>query len=288
MAHIIHATTKVRKGFKMTKEIIQYPTPLSVEFGVNVRQFNEELFALIEDLKDTINENNLKALSAFQIGNYNNVIVVKNEDGSYLELINPSLIAHSGKITKEEKTAYYNGLTAEITRFENVSLVYQDIDAKNCSLRAEGDLAILLQRKLDYLFGATFIQKMSSDERDKFELKLEYGTNIGMQDYCPTTFFRDKILKAINILMFLMLGVAVGSFFIEENDILEKVWQYQTYGFVAVLLLHMFYFFYAQYEGKKYVACASCQIGNILGTVLISLIKFALLFVVSYIIISPA
>ena len=272
----------------MTREIIEYPTPLSVEFGVNVRIFNEELFALIEDLKDTINENNLEALSAFQIGNYHNVIVVKNEDGSYLELINPSLIAHSGKVTQEEKTAYYNDLSAEITRFEKVSFVYQDREAKNCSLRAEGNLAILLQRKLDYLFGATFIQKMSSDERDKFELKLEYGTNIGMQDYCPTTFFRDKILKAINMLMLLMLGVAVGSFFIKDNGMLERIWQYQSYGFLAVLLLHVFYFFYAQYEGKKYVACSSCQIGNILGTVFISLVKFTLLCVVSYITISPA
>ena len=271
----------------MTREIIQYPTPLSVEFGVNVRLFNEELFALIEDLKDTINENNLEALSAFQIGNYKNVIVVKNEDGSFLELINPSLIAHSGKISKEEKTAYYGDLSAKITRFENVSLVYQDADAKNCSLRAEGDLAILLQRKLDYLFGATFIQKMSADERDNFELKLEYGTDIGMLDYCPTTFFRDKILKAINILMLLIAGISIGSFFIEDTNILNKVWQYESYGFVAILLLHIYYFFYAQYEGKKYVACSSCQIGNILGTLFISLIKFTLLCVVSYIIISP-
>ncbi len=266
----------------MTREIIQYPTPLSVEFGVNVRLFNEELFALIEDLKDTINENNLEALSAFQIGNYKNVIVVKNEDGSFLELINPSLIAHSGKISKEEKTAYYGDLSAKITRFENVSLVYQDADAKNCSLRAEGDLAILLQRKLDYLFGATFIQKMSADERDKFELKLEYGTDIGMQDYCPTTFFRDKILKAINIMMLLMVGLVVGSLFVSEASIVEKLWQYQTYAIVFVLVLNIFYFVYAQYEGKKYVACSSCQIGNILGTLFISLIKLSLLCLISY------
>lgn len=266
--------------------MVQYPKPLSVEFGVNVRHFNEELFALIEDLKDTINENNLEALSAFQIGNYNNVILVKNEDGSFLELINPSLIAHSGKITTEEKTTYYGELSAEITRFEKVSLVYQDVDAKNCSLRAEGDLAILLQRKLDYLFGATFMQKMSADERDKFELKLEYGSDIGMQDYCPTTFFRDKILKAINIMMLLMLGLVIGSLFVSETTVVEKLWEYQLYAIGAVFALNIFYFFYAQYEGKKYVSCTSCQIGNILGTLFISLIKLSLLSLLSYLLLN--
>ncbi len=269
----------------MIKEIIKYPTPLSIEFGVNVRLFNEELFTLIDDLKDTINENNLQALSAFEIGDYHNVILIKNGDGSFLELINPSLITHSGKVTTQEQTAYYGELTAEVTRFEKVSLVYQDREAKNCSLQAEGDLAIVLQRKLDYLFGATFIQKLSKDEREKFELKLEYGTNIGIKDYCPTTFFRDKILKAINFLMLLMLGIALSSLFIEEKSILESMWEYQSYGFLVVFFLNIFYFFYAQYEGKKYISCTSCQIGNIIGTLFISLIKLTLLYIASYILI---
>ena len=272
----------------MVREIIKYPTPLSVEFGVNVRQFDAELFALIEDLKDTINENNLQALAAFQIGNYKNVIVVKNEDGTFLELINPSLISHSGRVLTQEKTAYYGEIAAEITRFEKVSVVYQDRDVKNCSLRAQEELAIILQRKLDYLFGATFLQKMSADEREKFELKLEYGSDVGMGDYCPTTFFRDKILKVINFMMFIMLGVVLGSLFVDDNAILEKLWEYQMYGGAAVFALQIFYFFYAQYEGKKYVSCTSCQIGNILGTLFISLIKLLLLTLVSYFIINPS
>ena len=272
----------------MIQEIVKYPTPLSVEYGVNVRLFNDELFALIEDLKDTINENNLEALSVFQIGSYYNVIVLKNEDGSFLELINPSLISHSGKVVSEEKTAYYDNLSANISRFEKVSVVYQDREAKNSSVRCEGKRAIVVQRKLDYLFGATFVQKMSEEEKEKFELKLEYGSDIGMQDYCPTTFFRDKILKAIDVVMLLMVGLVIGSLFINDSSILEKLWKYQTYSIITVFMLNIFYFFYAQYEGKKYVSCTSCQIGNILGTLFISLIKLSLLTLVSYFVLSPA
>lgn len=38
----------------MVQEIIQYPTTPSLEFGANVRHFNDELLSLIQDLKDTI------------------------------------------------------------------------------------------------------------------------------------------------------------------------------------------------------------------------------------------
>ena len=152
----------------MVQNITKYPTPLSLEHSVDVRNFDKKLFALIADLKDTINENNLDGLSAFQIGSCFNVIVLKNQDGSFLELINTRLISHSGKIITQEKTAYFGEASAKITRFERVSIVYQDRDVKDCSLKLEGALAILLQRKLDYSFGSTFLHKLSGSEQDTF------------------------------------------------------------------------------------------------------------------------
>jgi peptide deformylase len=152
----------------MIQNITKYPTPLSLEYATDVRSFDEKLFSLIADIKDTINENNLEGLSAFQIGSCFNIIVFKDKNGVCIELINPRLISHSGKITTEEKTVYYGDKTARITRFETISVVYQDKEAKDCSLKFEGALAILLQRKLDYSFGSTFLHKLSSTEQDAF------------------------------------------------------------------------------------------------------------------------
>ncbi len=271
----------------MNKEIITYPTPLSVEFGVDVRVFDEKLFALIDDLKDSMNENNLEALSAFQIGSYFNVIVIKKEDGSFLELINPRLISHSGREIEEEKTAYYGDISANVSRFEEISIVYQDRNATNASLKVKGSLARLIQRKLDYTFGATFLQKLSADERARFESKLQYGADVGVADYCPTTFFRDKILKVINISMIVMLVSLVSSFFVSDAELLGEMWSYQLYASFGVLALNVIYFFYAQYEGKQYTSCSSCQLGNIVGTFFISLIKLTLLMLSSYYFIHP-
>ena len=57
----------------MVKQITTYPTPPSVEYATDVRIFDESLFSLIDDLKDTINENKLDGLAAYQIGNFLNI-----------------------------------------------------------------------------------------------------------------------------------------------------------------------------------------------------------------------
>jgi len=272
----------------MIKEIIKYPTPLSLKFSTDVRSFDDNLFSLIDDLKDTMTENNLDALSAFQIGSYFNVIVVKKEDGEFLELINPRLISHKGKVVTKETTAYYPEKSAQIERFEEISIVYQQRDAKDNSLRADGSFAITIQRKIDYTFGSTFTHKMTPEQKESFENGLEFGGDIGNADYCPTVFQRDKIIKAINILMLLMLILLGASFFIEETTLLSSFWEYQLYGSFGVLALNIVYFFYAQYEGSKYTSCSSCQIGNIIGTTVISLIKLTLIMGVSFFFINPS
>jgi cadmium resistance protein CadD (predicted permease) len=51
---------------------------------------------------------------------------------------------------------------------------------------------------------------------------------------------------------------------------------------LSMLILLVIYFFYAQYEGKQYKNCTSCQIGNIIGTTAIGLAKLGVLFILTY------
>jgi len=271
----------------MIKEVITYPTPPSVEYATDVRLFNEELFSLIDDLKESINENGMDGLAAYQIGSYFNVVVIKKEDGSFLELINPRLISTNGKITTIESTAYFAGLTAEVTRYDNISIVYQDRESKQQYLKAEGAFAVLLQRKIDYTFGATFLSKLSKSEKAIFEKKLEYGSNIAIPESCPTTFRRDYLVKLSNILMITIALTLVVSLFISTQETLLGMWKYQLYTSYAVVGVNIVYFFYAQYESKKYTSCTSCQIGNIIGTTFLALVKLTLLMLLSYFLVNP-
>ncbi|WP_373036133.1 peptide deformylase [Sulfurimonas sp.] len=276
----------------MVRDIITYPAPPSVEYGTDVRVFNEDIISIIQDLKDTIEANSLEALAAFQIGEMYNIIVIKKGDMSfvagddgYLELINPRIISSSDKVTTVEKTAYFPGLSANVERHNNISIIYEDRNFKQHSLKATGKEAILLQRKIDYTFGSSFINKLSKDEKKLFEKKLDFGSDIAISESCPTTFKRDYILKAINIFMIAMVALVAVSFFVSDESTLKSMWSYQLYASYGVLGFIIVYFFYAQYEGKQFTSCTSCQIGNIIGTSVINLVKLTLIMVVSYFIV---
>ena len=265
----------------MVKEIVKYPTTPSLEFGGNVRHFDESLFELIEDLKDTIEANNLNALAAFQIGSPYAVIVVKQEDGSYLEIINPRIIKREGTVEPIETTAYFPGLSAKTKRYEKIKLMYEDREGKQQFLDADGDLAITIQRKIDYVFGSNFRVRLSDEERKLFDSKLEFGTDAITDNGCPTVFKRDRILQLFRVLFISAIIGLVGSFFVSEETLITLK-SVESYLMASMLGLIVIYFFYAQYEGRQYKNCSSCQIGNIIGTSAIELTKLVVLFIASY------
>jgi peptide deformylase len=266
----------------MIKEIIVYPTPPSVEYATDVRSFNQELHSLIDDLKDTIVANDLKGLAAYQIGSFYNVIVIRKDDDSFLELINPRLISTKNKIITTEKTAYFPNLSADVERFEHISVVYQDRNAKDQVIKASGELSILLQRKIDYTFGSTFLNKLSKEEKQKFEKKLEYGADVTIAQSCPTVSYKDYILKGANILLVVIFILFLYSLFVDQKETLEQIWSYQLYTSYGTIFMGIFYFIYAYYEGKKNVSCTSCQIGNQIGTLAILFTRLTAVMVLSY------
>ncbi len=264
----------------MVKEIIKYPTTPSLEFGANVRFFNEELFTLIEDIKDTIEANDLKALAAFQIGSPYNVIVIKDGE-KYIELINARVLKREGTTQTQETTAYFPGLSAKTKRYEKIKVIYEDRNAKQQFLEADGELSIIIQRKLDYSFGSNFRVRLDDGERKLFDAKLEFGTDAITENGCPTVFKRDRILHTFKLLFVLGL-IGVGISFFLKDEILELLKNIENYGMLFMAVLLVVYFFYAQYEGKQYKNCSSCQIGNIIGVTAISLGKLLVLFALNY------
>ncbi len=265
----------------MVKDIITYPQPLSLEFGVNVRKFDDELFALLEDLKDTIKANDLEGLAAYQIGNYFNVIVVKDENGEFIELINPRIIRHNDKTEEEESTAYFPGLTAKVPRFNEISVVYQDRSGEDKTLVAKGKLARVIQRKIDYTFGGNFLSKLSNEERARFEQKLGGKMDVAIGGACPTTFVRDKFMFVANLITAAMIINFIVSFFVAQ-DTKDMLWHYQLYASFGVVGFDILYFIYGLYEGHKYKQCTSCQVGNFIGTVAISFAKLTVIMLLSY------
>ncbi len=263
-------------------QILTYPTPPPLEYGVDVRVVDDEVLGVIGDLKETLQANNLEALSAFQIGSRLNIIVYKDSSGDLIELLNSRIIAHSGKIVSDEKTAYFPDISAKIERHKEITILYEDLDLNTRTLRASDDLAILLQRKIDYCYGSTFLHRLAKDEKKLFEKKLKFGSKVAISEVCPTTFRRDYILKAINITLLVTIATMIYGFLSGKNVMfsINSLLLFAT-------LSNIIYFFFAYYEGKNYTSCTSCQIGNIIGVTFITFVKISLLYIVSYFIISP-
>lgn len=265
----------------MIKRIIQDPTVMSLEFGAPVRHFDDTLLEIIQDLKDTIVANDLNALAAFQIGSPLAVILIQQDNDQFLEIINPVIIKREGSVSPVESTAYFPRLSATTKRYEKIKLMYEDSEGRQQFLSADGNLAITIQRKTDYLLGADFRIRMNEEEKKLFESKLKYGTDSIEHNDCPTVFKRDKILYLINYgFISGILGVFL-SFFV-KTEIVQTLKIAENTLMLLLLLLMVFYFFYAQYEGKKYKHCTSCQIGNIIGTLSILGFKLFLLFLANY------
>ncbi len=267
----------------MIQNITKYPETPSIEFGANIRNFDDTLLSLIEDIKDTMEANELQALSAFQIGSPYSVIVVK-KDNEFIELINTRIIKRDGTVEPIEKTAYFPNLSAKTKRYEKIKLMYEDRDGKQQFMDADGELSITIQRKLDYNYGSNFRVRLSEAERKLFDAKLEFGTDAITQNDCPTVFKRDRILQLFKILFITgLVGIFIGLFASEATSI--TISTIEGYILLAMSSLIVIYFFYAQYEGKQYKHCTSCQIGNIIGTTIILLIKLLVLLFGVYLII---
>jgi len=263
----------------MVQKIIQYPTQPSKAFDGVVRHYDESLYQLLQDLKDTITYHNLEGLAAYQIGSPYAVMVIKYEDG-LLEIINPIIITKEGSITPEESTSYYSGLSAKTKRYQKIKLMYEDSEGKQHFLSAEDDLAVLIQRKTDYLLGSDFRIRMNEEERNSFDSKLKGQVPTGNQESCPTDqpTLSKMILNSVNISLISGIILAIAGLF-TTTALLGSV---QIYLILFIILLLVLYFFIANHEGKKYSNCTSCQVGNIVGTIFLQSIRLGFLAIVSY------
>jgi len=226
-----------------------------MQISGEVREFDENLFKLLEDMKKISEANNLKGLSAIQLGVPLKIVVFK-KDNDFLELINPSIYFYKGFVTSKETDETIPAKEFEIKRYENIKVTYFDRNNNQKFLELKGDDAIWLQRKIDLTFGGLLINKLPKKEAKKFIKEYQNQS-------CPTTFIKDKILFGIKVSVILEIFAFILKFFIKYNPNIIPVWS------VINILAILFYLFYSNYETKKYKNCTSCQGANAIGNSLI-------------------
>lgn len=272
----------------MVEEILKYPDDRINRGSGNVRFFDEELWGLIDNLKDTAEANHSRGLAAIQVAVPMAVVVVKNDEDQWVELINPRIIRHEGNVLSRESTLYLPDVVEEIPRYELVSVIYQDREGQQKSLIATGAFGYLLQRKIDYIFGGTFMNKLDKDEQKNTKKSLaESGLN-GDFNACPTFSKREYFKSAINKLLFLETLSLAAPFVISKTDTLLSIYHFVQGATLIIIILIASYMIYAKYEADKYSSCTGCQVVGITAVAIKYFIAAIVLFFISFYWINPS
>ena len=270
----------------MVQKLLIYPDDRINCTSTDVRTFNQTLWDIIEDMKDTMQEHKLSALSAIQIAYPYSIIILKQEDG-YLELINPRILSQSGKFDSVETTSYYPDVEVTITRDENLKLIYEDRDGKQQHLDVSNkELAATIQRKVDYSFGGNVLDKVDRNRKDQIlEALAGKGLMPQADDVCPTFSKKDYFVSVTNKLLVIM-GLTLFSPLLKlEENTLHTIHIIDKALFPTIIIIMISFFFFAQYEAKKHSSCSSCQIGNNVGVIVKRVGLAFVFFVASYFVI---
>lgn len=120
-----------------------------------VKAFNEELWALLDDMKTTVRAEVGAGLAAPQVGVPLRAVVI-DVDAGYYEIINPEIISVKGEQKGPEGCLSIKGKQGTVTRPNKVKLEYRDRKGKKHKLTADGFFARAVCHELDHLDGILY------------------------------------------------------------------------------------------------------------------------------------
>lgn len=124
-----------------------------------VRVFDEYLWDLLDDMKETMHHKNGMGLAAVQVGILKRVIIIE-ANNMFVELVNPEIIKQKGEDIEEEGCLSVGSMTGLVKRPMEVTVSAQDRYGYNFTLTGEKYLARVLCHEIDHLDGVLFVDKM--------------------------------------------------------------------------------------------------------------------------------
>lgn len=140
--------------------ILQVPDPILAKKCREVDKFDERLWTLLDDMKDTLFDANGAGLAAPQVAVLKRVALVDTEDGFY-ELINPVIKSMKGEQTGLEGCLSVKGKYGNVTRANDVTVIAQDRYGKKHTYKVSGFTARAFQHEIDHLDGIVYTSKCS-------------------------------------------------------------------------------------------------------------------------------
>lgn len=125
-----------------------------------VKNFDEKLHILLDDMYDTMKSKDGVGLAAPQVGILKRAIVIDIGNGR-IELINPEIIEESGEQTGSEGCLSVPGVWGEVTRPNVVTVKAQDRNGKWFKITGEELLARAFCHEVEHLDGKLFLDRVT-------------------------------------------------------------------------------------------------------------------------------
>jgi peptide deformylase len=158
-------------------QVLVYPDPILRRGGKPITTFDGELRTLADRMFEAMYEEGGVGLAAPQVGVEWRLLVLnpagdRQDRSGERVLCNPRLVRKKGREFGEEGCLSFPGIQAEVERWVDIEVAYQDLDGKEQTLTANGWLARIVQHEMDHLEGVFFVDRLTAADKLRVKPKL--------------------------------------------------------------------------------------------------------------------
>ncbi len=156
--------------------ILEFPDPRLRTVAEPVKEVDENIRQLVDDMFETMYDAPGVGLAATQVNVHKQVIVIdtSEEKDQPLVFINPEIeILDETLFDYEEGCLSVPGFYEEVTRPRHIRVTALGRDGQTYVTEPEGLLAVCIQHEVDHLKGKLFVDYISNMKRQRIRKKLE-------------------------------------------------------------------------------------------------------------------
>ena len=148
-----------------TRNVIKIGDEILRKISKPVKNFDENLWELLDDMRETMYKNDGAGLAAVQVGVLKQVIVMEINN-MYFELINPEIVKQEGEEIAKEGCLSVGGVQEYVKRPHKVTVRAKDRYGYDIEITGEGYLARCICHETDHLKGILFVDKIEKGYKE--------------------------------------------------------------------------------------------------------------------------
>ncbi|MCL4490505.1 MAG: peptide deformylase [Nitrospirae bacterium] len=164
-------------------EIRKYPEEVLKKKASPVKEIDEAVRRLVDDMVETMYAAPGIGLAAPQVGVSKRIVVIdissKEEEFPLIVLANPRIIEAEGLVDSEEGCLSVPQYTSVVKRAERVIVKGLDIKGTPVEIEGTGLLARVLQHEIDHLDGVLFVDRLSTIKKEFFKKRYLKAVKAG-------------------------------------------------------------------------------------------------------------